>query len=185
MIYLMRHGLTDWNVKKKIQGRTDVELNETGRQMAQDARKRYGDLHFDICFCSPLVRARETAEIFLKDSGTPIIPDERLMEMSFGICEGEEHAFSNPESLLYPLFQDPVNYRKVEGGESFEDLFARTGDFLEEAAYPAEREGKTVLIVAHGAAITSMICRVRNIPLEHYWDVLCANCELVLLQASV
>lgn len=185
MIYLLRHGLTDWNAQKKIQGRTDVPLNEAGRQMARDARKQYGDLHFDVCFCSPLVRARETAEIFLEGRGTPIVTDERLMEMSFGICEGEEHVFSHPESPLYPLFKDPVHYKAVEGGESFEELFARTGAFLEKIAYPAEKEGKTVLIVAHGAAITSMICRVRNIPLEHYWEVLCGNCELVLLQDPV
>ena len=65
MLYIIRHGKTDWNVRHKMQGRTDIPLNEEGRQMAEAAREEYRDVHFDICFCSPLIRARETAEILL------------------------------------------------------------------------------------------------------------------------
>ena len=63
MLYIIRHGKTDWNVRHKMQGRTDIPLNEEGRQMAEAAREDYRDVHFDICFCSPLIRAKETAEI--------------------------------------------------------------------------------------------------------------------------
>ena len=57
---------TDWNAMRKLQGRTDIPLNEEGRQMAEHARTEYADIHFDICYCSPLIRAKETAEIVLK-----------------------------------------------------------------------------------------------------------------------
>ena len=63
MLYIMRHGRTDWNMAHRLQGSEDIPLNEEGRQMARDAREKYCDLHFDICYCSPLQRAHETAEI--------------------------------------------------------------------------------------------------------------------------
>ena len=91
MLYIMRHGKTDWNAVHRLQGSEDIPLNEEGRQMARDARKKYGDLRFDICYCSPLQRAQETAEIFLEGSGTPILTDDRLREMGFGMYEGTEH----------------------------------------------------------------------------------------------
>ena len=61
----MRHGKTDWNAKHKLQGRTDIPLNEEGIQMAEQAKEKYKDVNFDICYCSPRVRAKQTAEIVL------------------------------------------------------------------------------------------------------------------------
>ena len=66
MLYIMRHGKTEWNELHKLQGRTDIPLNEEGRKMAEQAREKYKDVSFDICYCSPLIRARETAEIVLQ-----------------------------------------------------------------------------------------------------------------------
>ena len=90
MLYIMRHGRTDWNAAHKLQGCSDIPLNNEGRQMAEEAHKKYKDLKFDVCYCSPLIRARETAEIFLRGTNVPIIEDKRLHEMSFGIYEGVE-----------------------------------------------------------------------------------------------
>ena len=77
MLYIMRHGKTDWNEKRKLQGRTDIPLNDAGRKMAEKAREEYADISFDVCYCSPLSRARETAEIFLRGRNIPIITDEQ------------------------------------------------------------------------------------------------------------
>lgn len=77
----MRHGKTDWNAKHKLQGRTDIPLNEEGIQMAEQAKEKYKDVNFDICYCSPLVRAKQTAEIVLEGRNIPIVYDDRLMEM--------------------------------------------------------------------------------------------------------
>ena len=81
MLYIMRHGKTDWNAKHKLQGRTDIPLNEEGIQMAEQAKEKYKDVNFDICYCSPLVRAKQTAEIVLEGRNIPIVYDDRLMEM--------------------------------------------------------------------------------------------------------
>lgn len=93
----MRHGKTDWNAKHKLQGRTDIPLNDEGREMAEKAREEYKDIHFDVCYCSPLIRAKETAEIVLQGRNIPLITDERLQEMSFGVYEGTENSFAIPD----------------------------------------------------------------------------------------
>ena len=135
MLYIMRHGRTDWNDLRKLQGRTDIPLNDAGREMAEAARKEYADVHFDICFCSPLIRARETAEIVLRGRDIPIVPDDRLKEMSFGECEGLENSFGISDCKVNVLFREPEKYTDLpEGAESLEELFARTGEFLREKA---------------------------------------------------
>jgi len=181
MLYIMRHGRTDWNDACKLQGRTDIPLNEAGRHMAQEAAERYRDIPFDVCFCSPLIRARETAEIVLKGRDLPILLDDRLKEMSFGVCEGSENIFENPDSPVYTLFKDPPHYVAPEGAESFEELFARTGSFLKEVVEPALQEGKDVLIVGHGAMNSSIICQIRNLPLEEFWSAGIEKCKLMKL----
>ena len=145
MLYIMRHGKTDWNADRRLQGSEDIPLNEEGRQMARDARKKYGDLRFDICYCSPLQRAQETAEIFLEGSGTPILTDDRLREMGFGMYEGTEHVTQKPDCPVYTLFHDPVHYHAVDGAESLEHLYARSGSFIHDVLTPEVVSGKNVL----------------------------------------
>lgn len=181
MLYIMRHGKTDWNAQRRIQGHTDIPLNEEGRQMAIEANKKYKDVHFDVCYCSPLVRARETAELFLEGRNVPITADPRLKEMSFGVFEGFSNVEDIPGCPIAVLFSDPERYNGVEGGETFEELFARTGAFLEEVALPLVNEGKDVLIVAHGAVNNSIIGRLKNRPLAEFWDDLMTNCQLAKL----
>jgi len=181
MLYIMRHGKTDWNARHKIQGRTDIPLNDEGRQMAEKAADEYRDIHFDICFCSPLVRAKETAEIFLRGRDIPIVTDDRLMEMCFGEYEGLENSFDIPDCPINVLFREPEKYKPASGAESIEELFARTGEFMKEKADPLLGEGKDVLIVGHGAMNCSIICRVKNIPLRDFWSAGIENCKLMKL----
>lgn len=181
MLYIIRHGKTDWNEIHKLQGRTDIPLNEEGRQMARDAAKEYGDIHFDVCFCSPLCRARETAELLLEGRDVPIVIDERLKEMSFGIYEGVENSFAIGDCPVNVLFQHPEEYSPVPEGESLDELYARTGEFLREVVNPLLEEGKDVVIVGHGAMNSSIVCQVRNIPLKDFWSAGIPNCKLMKL----
>ena len=182
MLYLMRHGRTDWNVRHKLQGRTDIPLNEEGRQMARDAHDEYLNIHFDICYCSPLVRAVETAEILLEGRDVPIIKDDRLLEMCFGDYEGIEHSFKIPDCPVNVIFQDPASYKESVGGaETIEELNARTASFLDELVYPKVAEGKDVLIVGHGAMNCSLISNVKNLPREDFWSWGLDQCKLMVL----
>lgn len=90
MLYIIRHGKTDWNELHKLQGHTDIPLNANGIAMAENAAKEYKNVHFDVCYCSPLTRARQTADIILRDRDekVPVIIDDRLIEMCFGEYEG-------------------------------------------------------------------------------------------------
>lgn len=179
MLYIMRHGKTDWNALHKLQGRTDIPLNEEGRMMARKAAEEYGNLHFDICYSSPLVRAKETAEIFFADKNVPIYTDERLQEMSFGIYEGIENSFSIKDCPINVLFKKPEKYCVVEGGESFEALFERTGAFVDEVIIPELEQGKDILIVGHGAMNCSIIAKFKGTPLDRFWDGMTGNCQLI------
>ena len=183
MLYIMRHGTTDWNVLHKLQGRTDIPLNAEGKALAEQAAEEYRDVHFDICYCSPLQRARETAEIVLRGREIPIIADERLTEMCFGICEGTESCFTETETPVRTLFFHPEQYTDPpEGAESLDALFARTGAFLQEVIDPALAAGKDVLIVGHGAMNSSIICQLRDLPLSEFWSAGIENCKLMRLK---
>ena len=181
MLYIMRHGRTDWNVRHKLQGRTDIPLNDEGRMMAAEAGKQYSDIHFDICYSSPLERAKETAEIFLKGRNVPVYTDDRLVEMGFGIYEGIENSFAIKDCPINSLFKNPEDYVTVEGGESFEQLFARTGEFIDNVVMPQVNCGKDILIVGHGAMNCSIIAKFRGTPLGKFWDGMTDNCQVVKL----
>ena len=87
-LYLVRHGQTPWNKVHRNQGRSDIPLNEYGRELAAVTGKGLEDVPFDLCFTSPLKRAKETAMLILEGRNIPIVEDERLIEISFGDYEG-------------------------------------------------------------------------------------------------
>ena len=182
MLYIIRHGVTEWNKEMRLQGRTDVPLNEEGRQMAREAALRYKDVHFDICYCSPLIRAKETAGILLAGRDIPIVTDDRLKEMSFGIYEGTRNYRSTPMKGISDFFRNPAEYKDVpEGAERMEDLFHRTGEFLDEIIYPLLDDGKDILIAGHGAMNSSIVCQIKNLPLSDFWNAGIENCKLMKL----
>ena len=181
MLYIIRHGKTDWNRFHNLQGKTDIPLNEAGIEMAKEAAERYKDVHFDICYCSPLTRARQTAELLLEGRDVPIVIDNRLEEMGFGIYEGTENVFEKPECPVRELFFSPASYKPVGGAESLGSLISRTGEFLNEAALPQGNGGKDVLIVGHGAMNSAIIGQIRNTPIEKFWAEGIENCRLIRL----
>ncbi len=86
VFYIVRHGQTDWNVQKKIQGHADIPLNDTGRAQAAELSETLGPIAFDYCFSSDLQRAAETALILNRNSSIQV--DQRLRERNFGPWEG-------------------------------------------------------------------------------------------------
>ena len=119
-LYLVRHGITDWNARKKIQGQVDIPLNEEGKRLARETAEGLSDVPFDLCISSPLCRAKETARIILRNRKTLILEDPRIMEMAFGEYEGKccsKEGWDVPESF-HRFFDDPAGYQPPEGGES-------------------------------------------------------------------
>ena len=87
-LYLIRHGETDYNKERKIQGSCDIPLNEYGRELAKVTAEGLKDIPFDVIFTSPLCRARETAEWIARGRQIPVYEDKRLKEICFGEYEG-------------------------------------------------------------------------------------------------
>ena len=182
MLYIMRHGKTEWNQQHKLQGRTDIPLNDEGRKMAEAAHTEYLDVHFDVCYTSPLIRAKETAEIVLRDRNVPIITDDRLVEMSFGCYEGLANSFQIPDCPINVLFKEPASYTESVGGsETFDELFARTGSFISEVVTPTINSGKDILIVGHGAMNSAIICQIRKLEISDFWSNGIEQCKFVRL----
>lgn len=178
----MRHGKTEWNALHKLQGRTDIPLNDEGKRMARQACEKYKELNIDVCYCSPLVRAVETAQIVLKNRKIPIIEDKRLSEMSFGKYEGIENSLAIPDCPINVIFNQPEKYiESVGGAETFEQLFARTGSFLKEVVEPQIQAGKDILIVGHGAMNSAIICQVKKLPIEEFWSAGIEQCKIIKL----
>lgn len=180
-LYLVRHGITDWNVRKKIQGQVDIPLNETGRDLARKTAEGLKDVPFDLCMTSPLCRAKETARIILGSRNVNILDEPRLMEMAFGDYEGKccsREGWELPEGF-HKFFDDPAGYEPPRGGESFADVKKRTGAFLADLYQKPKYQGLNILITTHGAALAGLLNNIKQEPLSRYWgDGVHRNCAV-------
>ena len=88
VIYVVRHGQTDWNKTNRLQGRSDIPLNDQGRKEAKRAGKILKSKSFAACYSSPMSRAMETASLLILSRDLPILIDERLLERNMGSWEG-------------------------------------------------------------------------------------------------
>lgn len=144
MIYLARHGQTQWNVEKRICGRADIPLTEEGYKQAELLAEQAKTLTDPITqiICSPLIRAKETAQVVANQLGLPIIVDERLIEMDFGIYDGlpiQTEEFQNRRNEFSLPF---------EQGESILDVAGRIYPLLAELI---DQEKELPLLVCHNA----------------------------------
>lgn len=186
-IYLMRHGETEWNKIGKFQGQVDTPLAKEGILQAQKTAEGMKEIPFDCIFSSPLKRAYMTAQIIRGDREIPLIRDNRLKEMSFGIYEGRRLAgFNKPGRVRAMRFRnDPVRYRPPKHGETFEELIARTSGFIREEILPLEGKMDTILITAHGAAVRSIILALTGRELKDFWNTpFGKNCSTALFECE-
>ena len=147
MLYLVRHGETDWNRARKIQGSTDIPLNATGREQAATSGRLLARRQWDGIYASPLSRAFETAEIIARETGlsSPVaIP--ALVERNYGTAEGMTG------SEIDRLFPDGA---EVPGRETREQVAARVMPALHELA--AQHPGENLIVVAHGGVIRTVL----------------------------
>jgi broad specificity phosphatase PhoE len=150
-LYFVRHGETDWNAERRYQGQMDIPLNDKGKAQAKRngeiLRQAIPDLSAIDLVSSPLGRARETMTIMLGELGAAadrLRFDDRLRELSYGAWEGKlesELPTLDPEAFT-TREKDRFRWRPAHG-ESYADLFARTGDWLKSV----ERD---TLVASHG-----------------------------------
>lgn len=158
-LYLIRHGQTDWNLHKRVQGITNVPLNQTGLAQARDLRRQTQNLDFEVCYASPLLRAAQTA-MAVVDGRSEIIYDSRLKERSFGRFEG---TYLPKWELIKPdIFDRNIN-TNVQGIEPILSLDARTSSFLQ-LIYQKHDPDAKVMVIAHAGSLKSMLASLMD------WD---------------
>ena len=140
MIYLVRHGQTDWNLFRKFNGVTDTLLNQTGISQAKLQAENLRSVSFDACFCSPRTRALQTCEIIYKG---PIVLDDRLAEINVGEFEGTDETDVEAMKLAWQAIMSGD-----KGTENFQAFTKRVCDFCDMIV--EDHKDKNVLIVTHG-----------------------------------
>lgn len=187
-LYMIRHGETQWNKLRKLQGQADIPLNEFGRHLARETGLALRDIPFDFAITSPLKRAKETAEIVLNGRDIPIREERRIMEMGFGeyeglCCKGE--GWNIPDEEFRYFFTAPEKYRPPKGGESFEQLSARLDAFLTELYHREELQDRTILISTHGAALCGILRLIKKNPICRFWDGgVHKNCAVTIVEVE-
>ncbi len=174
MIYFVRHGQTDDNIKDIISGgNRDVPLNQTGQEQAKLIAQKLKDFHFDVVYCSPMKRAQQTANEILKfHQNVPVVFDNRLKERNFGEIEGVK----DNNSALYTKVWNMNSNFQADGLESVDDMYARISSFYDEII--KKHPNENVLVVAHYGVGRISCCYFCGFPedkdLNHYvFD----NCE--------
>jgi len=155
-ILLVRHGETAWNALGKLQGHTDIALNDVGRDQARSLSARLGDAAVTAVWTSDLLRARETGAILASALGLPApTVDPELRERAFGVFEGLTR--SECEARHPDAWRDWVAQTgSPPGGELRGDAIARLGRALTRIAThpaPPETERGTVVVVSHGGVM--------------------------------
>lgn len=186
LVGLIRHGLTDWNKIGRIQGQSDIPLNEEGRSQARKLTERLltdQEYKWDFVITSGLSRAQETGEIIAKTLNIPLYdPDSRLVEKAFGQVEG---LTAEERETLWG-----GDWKQLDlGQESDEAIQERALSFLKEMG---EKYGdNNVLVVSHGGLLAQLFTvlyqnkcteRIGNLSLtileknDHNWDMRLYNC---------
>ena len=162
-VFFLRHGETEWNRDKRIQGATEwTDLTDDGIRVAESTRDGMlsRGLAFDRLYSSPYRRALHTAQVIGAGLGLePVVDVRRFVDDNIRCC-----------------FQDPPSYVAPEGAESFEAVAARVRKFLDDELAPLSGRFARVLAVAHGGILRTVLRLAAGIPLEDFWKGTQPNC---------
>jgi len=176
MLYIIRHGKTEWNRANVLQGRSDHPLNDEGLLQAKNAAEKLRGIRFAHVFSSPLIRAVQTAQVIVPDRA-PIL-DERLIEMDYGPYEGADLDHLPPEILTF--FSDFVHNPAPEGMEQLSSVVNRAGSFLEEIR-PLSGD---ILISTHAIAMKGLLEVLTPGANGSYWSTYIGNCAVYTAENS-
>jgi probable phosphoglycerate mutase len=165
-VYITRHGTTEWNIKRILQGWGDSNLTEDGIMRAIKLGEKLQNVKFDMIYSSPQNRALETAKLIRGNRNIKIETTVNIRELGFGIWEGmciDDIANKYPEEFsIYN--NDPVRFVPMKG-ESYEELFKRINIFIDEIK---SKKYENILVVTHGVTIKALIANIKGLPLEEF-----------------
>lgn len=172
-IFLLRHGETDWNKEGRIQGHTDIPLNQKGRLQIAQTAKGLADIYpnIDLVICSPLSRARESAEIAAENLHYPIsqiVEEPMVIERCFGEAEGMT---AEERARKYPNYQYSDTGYRFPGMEEYEDLMKRADNIFQKIVNTYKDKGN-ILVVSHGAILAAVITAVTDGRIPYFSDLI-------------
>jgi len=164
-IILIRHGETEWNSQKRMQGHSNSDLSSVGQAQIQALGQWMKNVPFDLIYSSDSLRAKQTAEAITQFSGHELKIDLRLREKNLGVFEGltsEEARERHPE--VFRLFKTAGSKYVIDEGESTQQLQDRALEIVNEIRikHPEER----VLLVTHGGFIRVVMKHSLGLSLE-------------------
>jgi len=176
-ICVIRHGETEWNVEKRIQGHTDVPLNAVGRAQALAMAFNAAHHRFHAIYSSDLARTLETAKLLAQREELEVKPLPQLRERHYGLFQGvtaAQGAALYPEAHARYLARDP-DY-DFETGESLRRFAERVADGIDWLA--RHHSGQTIAAVSHSGVLDVMYRRATGRPLHTPRDFVIPNCAL-------
>lgn len=148
--YFIRHGETDWNVERRLQGSTDIPLNENGLMQAKQCAKALKNYTYNRLITSPLMRAHQTAQAIADELNLNVEVMDEFTERSFGVAEG----------LTHEMIQASYPNDEIPGLEPLDEFITRIKIGLDKIIKSTNQTQHRVLIVAHGAVINRFIAHI-------------------------
>lgn len=160
LVYLVRHGETDWNKEKKFQGHADIPLNEKGLQQAERASFYLANKNISAVYSSDLMRASKTGEIIARLHGLQVIKDQRLREINFGVWEGLDfnNIYTQYRKEFDEWYRDTFN-STIPGGDSIKKVLQNILSFFEDLSKEGWQE---VVVATHGGVIKSLLWHIKR-----------------------
>ena len=168
-LHLIRHGQTEWNTQRRIQGQLETELDADGRDQATTRGKTFVDMPLHAVYSSSSVRTRQTTELILGNRTDSVVFRDELKEINLGVWQGR--FWSDIESTDPDMVQSLI-YAKpdfnVEGAESYYDLQRRGVKAIERilSDHQDAPSDSNILVVSHGALLKTIIAHYTNVPLS-------------------
>ena len=186
-IYIIRHGETAGNREHLLNGWTDIPLAPDGVTLAAQTGRALRGITFDAAYTSPLIRAEQTAQLVLSQSGndnTPLIHDDRIKEIFAGNWEGIS-MMNISDPVLGGKIRDYLAHPKAEwgfpGGETLHQVMVRTQAFLKEAAQGPQQR---ILVSTHGCALRCMLNFLYEDPSDFWQGRMPYNCAVSIVSAE-
>lgn len=186
---ITRHGQTEWNVEKRMQGQSNSPLTPLGRKQAEALGIRLRGIDIDAVYCSSLQRAIDSTNLICKGRNLPVTTTDDLMEIGLGSWSGKLLADVEKE---YPeqadnFWRHPEAYVPMPGGETYQQLKDRASRVLKQMA--KAHPNQTILVVAHGIVLKTLYNYFRNQPLSDIGNNnphphSCCYCEVEFKEAA-
>jgi 2,3-bisphosphoglycerate-dependent phosphoglycerate mutase len=176
-LVLVRHGQSQWNLENKFTGWVDVPLTELGEKEAKRAGSHLKGMKFDIAFTSDLQRAQKTLRSILEEIGQTdlrIVRDKALNERHYGDLQGLDKAetakkYGDEQVKIWRRSYDIAP--PGQGGESLKDTAARTLPYFNSQIVPLLKQGKNVLVAAHGNSLRSIVMDLEKLTKEQVLEL--------------